>query len=262
VTLVLTTTLSSLSLKINYNTSQRIKLSTSIFAKNITKEKDCVMGKKRGLPVGVWIFTAVVIMAKIGDAPTGIWILIGVLAFVCWLIRSSKVKMGPGSAQPQQPSVANQWQHPRNQSSEVIVKAAKENQKSYRIPASPKNINMPSRWLSEGESIEVAGMKVSGGLIYVGSNLKAASGGVEPALIDPAKPVSRNTGDFTERLTGYWANYSDISPEARRAYLLWLADGKNILKPILAIFFCIFTVWNAAPYLMRKVMWQQKWKDL
>jgi uncharacterized tellurite resistance protein B-like protein len=182
------------------------------------------MGKQRGIPTGVWIFAAAVVVAKIGDAPAGVWILIGVLAFIYWLIRSSKVK-SMATAQPQQ--MATQWQLPVNQSSEVIVNAAKEQQKSYPIPAPPKNGNMSGRWLSERESIEVAGISIPGGLVYVGSSLKAASGDIEPALIDPAKPVSRNKGDFTERLTGYWASYSNSSPEARRAYLLWLADGKK-----------------------------------
>lgn len=186
------------------------------------------MGKQRGISTGVWIFAALAVVAKVADAPTGVWILIGILAFAYWLIRSSQVKKGAESPQSQRPQpVTSQWQPPSNQASDVIVKAAKESQKSYPIPTPPKNINMASRWLSERESIEVAGMRISGGLVYVGSNLKAASGGIEPALIDPAKPVSRNRGDFTERLTGYWASYGESSPEARRAYLLWLSDGKK-----------------------------------
>lgn len=186
------------------------------------------MGKQRGIPVGVWIFAAAIVLAAIGDAPAGVWILIGILAFIYGVIRSSKMKKGIEVALPRESQpMANQWQPPDNQSSEAIVKAEKNSQKSYPIPAPPRNVNMPSRWLSEKESIEVAGMRIPGGLIYVGSNLKAASGGSEPALIDPAKPVSRNKGDFTERLTGYWASYSESSPEARRAYLLWLADGKR-----------------------------------
>src|ERR1700741_84635 len=119
------------------------------------------MGKQREIPTGVWIFAAAVVMAKIGDAPAGVWILIGILAFIYWLIRSSKAKKGMETAQPQQSQpMATQWQPHDNQSSEVIVNAAKERQKSYPIPAPPKNINMPSRWLSGRESIEVAGMRI------------------------------------------------------------------------------------------------------
>ena len=183
------------------------------------------MGKQRRIPAAVWVFGIMAVFAKIGDASTGVWIFIGILALAYWLIRSSKAKKSPAPSQAK-PMVA-QWQPPDNQSSEVIVEAAKASQKSYPIPPPPQNTNMPSRWLSEKESVDVAGIRIPSGLVYVGSNLRGASGGTEPALIDPSKSVSRNRGDFTERLTDYWASYSEISPDARRAYLLWLADGKK-----------------------------------
>jgi tellurite resistance protein len=100
-------------------------------------------------------------------------------------------------------------------------------QPSFRIPTPPKNSGVAARWVPLGESIEIAGFNITGGMLYFGSKLADSYGSTEPALIDPSKPVSRASGDFTERLTDYWPSYSDISPEARRAYLRWLAEGRN-----------------------------------
>jgi tellurite resistance protein len=95
----------------------------------------------------------------------------------------------------------------------------------YKIPSAPSEFKT-ARWLNKSESVTVAGIEIRGGKVYVGPSMTAANGGVEPALIDQRKPVAKN-GHYTDRHTNYWPNYSDISPQARRAYLLWLADGRS-----------------------------------
>lgn len=72
----------------------------------------------------------------------------------------------------------------------------------------------------------VAGYTISGGLIYVGSKLPGRYGQKDPSLIDPLAPVDKS-GNLTERLMGYWPSYSEISSEARGAYLSWLSTGRN-----------------------------------
>jgi len=68
-------------------------------------------------------------------------------------------------------------------------------------------------------------------LIYVGSSLSKISNsygsGVEPALINPKLKVNRRTPDFIGSTLGYWPSYSGLSPNARAAYLTWLANGKS-----------------------------------
>jgi tellurite resistance protein len=96
---------------------------------------------------------------------------------------------------------------------------------AYKIPSAPSDFKT-ARWLNKSESVTVAGIEIRGGQVYVGQSMTAANGGVEPALIDLRKPVAKN-GHYTDRHTNYWPNYSDISPQARRAYLLWLADGRS-----------------------------------
>ena len=96
---------------------------------------------------------------------------------------------------------------------------------SFRIPAAPKHLG-PATWIPARETFEVGGVSIPGGLVYVGTSLPTILGGNDPCLIDPTKPFASN-GDYTERQMGYWPSYSEISPAARRAYLNWLADGRQ-----------------------------------
>ena len=83
-----------------------------------------------------------------------------------------------------------------------------------------------ARWIPFGEEVTVAGARLSGGLIYVGSKLDAPVGGVDPCLIDPTKTVAKQ-GSYAQGNMGYWPSYSDISPVARRAYLNWMVEGRR-----------------------------------
>lgn len=96
---------------------------------------------------------------------------------------------------------------------------------SFRIPAAPKRFG-PGAWIPAGETVEVGGVSISGGLVYVGTSLPTPTGGNDPCLVDPSKSVASH-GDYTERQMDYWPSYSEISPSARRAYLNWLAGGRQ-----------------------------------
>ena len=96
---------------------------------------------------------------------------------------------------------------------------------SFRIPLAPESYGK-ARWIPAGQPVEVAGTTIPGGLIYVGTSLPASSGSNDPCLIDPSKSVARS-GDYTERQMNYWPSYSEVSPAARRAYLSWLAGGRQ-----------------------------------
>lgn len=95
----------------------------------------------------------------------------------------------------------------------------------YGIPQPTQAVNGKARWVPPGESVEVAGFSLPAGMLYVGSGLSGSYGQVEPALINPSLKVTKANIDLSERLTDYWPNYSECTPDARRAYLQWLADG-------------------------------------
>ncbi len=64
-------------------------------------------------------------------------------------------------------------------------------------------------------------------MVYVGTQLASVrQDGVEPALINPSRPIASAAADCHLRYTNYWPSYDTISPEARASYLQWLAAGK------------------------------------
>lgn len=96
---------------------------------------------------------------------------------------------------------------------------------AYAIPQ-PSASPMGARWLTEGECITVAGLALPGGLLYV-TERATQFGQLEPSLIDATLRVARSPMNLTERQTPYWPSYRSITPEARRAYLQWLAGGRR-----------------------------------
>jgi hypothetical protein len=85
----------------------------------------------------------------------------------------------------------------------------------------------PTVWIGAGQTTTFKALSIPGGMLYVGSTLRAPDGSVEPAQIDPTLEVDSCPTSPQERLFGYWPRYRDISPPARRAYLTWLAGGRQ-----------------------------------
>lgn len=108
--------------------------------------------------------------------------------------------------------------------------AVKESQKHERfaIPAAPTQPQAhigPGRWIAPRENVVIAGSLIHGGMIYVGTHLKANSGAPDPCLINPSLSIA-SQANVSEREFGYWPSYTEITPTARRAYLNWLAGGR------------------------------------
>jgi tellurite resistance protein len=96
---------------------------------------------------------------------------------------------------------------------------------THALPAAPAGFG-EGHWVPPGESIEVAGVNLPGGMFYVGGRLKAPNGGTEPSLISGQQIVAREDNYYTSQM-GYWPSYAGASPQARRAYLNWLSDGRS-----------------------------------
>ena len=100
-------------------------------------------------------------------------------------------------------------------------------EKEYLIPAVPSGVFGKPQWVPPGQSITVAGLELPDGMLYVGTGLRTGYQGVEPALINPNLKVALSEVDVSQTLTDYWPSYSTITPEARRAYLSWLSNGRS-----------------------------------
>lgn len=96
----------------------------------------------------------------------------------------------------------------------------------FAVPKPPEGSG-PGRWLAPGEDIDVQGVSIPGGMIYIGSRLNAPNATVEPSLINAGLSVAPY-GDYRAiSYSYYWHNYKDLSDSERRAYLNWLAGGRS-----------------------------------
>jgi len=85
----------------------------------------------------------------------------------------------------------------------------------------------PACWIAPGEPIDIHGYRIAGGLLYVGESLPAPTGGVDPALIDPALDVDTRRPDSSAESLAHWPSYATLSPASRAGYLAWLAGGRR-----------------------------------
>lgn len=152
----------------------------------------------------------------------------------------------------------------RQEQSDTFYSAATAPQaqaSSHAIPAAPPGFGA-TRWLKAGEAIDIAGLSIPGGLIYVGPKLNAANGRSEPALISPQLRVA-DYGDFRQRQTDYWPSYADLTPEARRAYLTWLSQGRSHPDCDIGFVFLFFyglerrTLWDSQTDAAAKEEWPE-----
>lgn len=196
------------------------------------------MAKKSG-GGGIGLVLLGGVIALIAAVPKEVWITVAVVAAigaVLYFIGKSK------SSTPSAPQPRETWSSPPTPPSPraktgaarattsaqepVSVYTAAPAQSNHRVPAAPAGYGAAT-WIPPGQSVTVAGTSIPGGMVYVGTALRNPSGRPDPALIDPSKKVAAR-GDYTDRnLMDYWPSYSEISPEARRAYLQWLGAGRQ-----------------------------------
>ncbi len=108
---------------------------------------------------------------------------------------------------------------------------------SELMPAGP---SMVGRWMSPGEEITLAGLKISGGMFYVGNT--RLDGGLfeEPSLIDPQALVTIKDAPSDLPLHGYYPSYKNLSADAKKRYLQWLADGRKDSDASIGFVFIFF----------------------
>ncbi|MFI5706509.1 TerB N-terminal domain-containing protein [Kribbella sp. NPDC051620] len=98
------------------------------------------------------------------------------------------------------------------------------------LPTSPPAVHWLTRhahWVGPGAQTSIGRVQLPGGMLYVGQGLTAPAGMFEPALINPSLKLNHSRPDFAGTSMGYWPSYHEIAPEARAAYLHWLATGRN-----------------------------------
>ncbi|MCC5812495.1 MAG: TerB N-terminal domain-containing protein [Ectothiorhodospiraceae bacterium] len=83
-------------------------------------------------------------------------------------------------------------------------------------------------WVPRGEVVEVQGVSIHRGMLYVGRGLGGPEDYPEitPPLVNPALTVDLTSPDLAGESVGYWPSYDEMTPAERAGYLRFLAvDG-------------------------------------
>ncbi|MNL97154.1 Tellurite resistance protein TerB [compost metagenome] len=186
---------------------------------------------------GVLIVFALIIGA-VASIPKNAWIAVGVICCVSailWLLvgrakRQRDQKPVPTFEQNtatsfSTPEVSTSHMEADDTAEFYTVQLGSAPSRSFKIPDASKQ-KPDVRWVPAGESVNVSGCVLPGGMFYVGSVLAGRHDAEEPSLINPKLRIAKTDVDLEARLMSYWPSFSSITSEARRGYLQWLEGGR------------------------------------
>jgi hypothetical protein len=85
-----------------------------------------------------------------------------------------------------------------------------------------------SRWVVPGETVQVQGAAIASGMFYFGEAVALLNGIPSTQYpINPKLPASPGQGDVAGASMPYWPSYASMTPQARRAFLNWMAGGRK-----------------------------------
>ncbi|WP_323614894.1 TerB N-terminal domain-containing protein [Pseudomonas putida] len=200
---------------------------------------------KGGSGGSIALYALLLVVALLAQIPKQVWITLGILAGIALLVwavkRTSQNKRYAAQDEEEEalaaevaaatqamnsPSLTVQFSTgTREREFHTVQVGSTSANQSFAIPK-PSGKPVGVRWLSEGETINVAGLAIPGGLIYA-CERATPFGNQEPSLVDATLRVARSPMSLTDRQMSYWPSYKGITPEARRAYLQWLAGGRR-----------------------------------
>ncbi|MEE1880736.1 TerB N-terminal domain-containing protein [Pseudomonas soli] len=198
--------------------------------------------KRKGSGGGpIALYALFFVIALLAQIPKQVWIAVGVvlgIGVLVWVVRRMTrakpyvpeddivAEIAAASRQATAPTKTVQFStNTRERDFHTVQVGSTSDSQSYAIPK-PSAKSTGVRWLAEGEAINVAGLAIPGGMLYI-TERATQFGQSEPSLIDSTLRVARSPMSLTERQMPYWPSYRSITPEARRAYLQWLAGGRR-----------------------------------
>lgn len=193
-----------------------------------------------GWPIALYAMLFVV--ALLAQIPKQVWIALGILVGVgllVWAIKRANRDKPPVPArgdidtpipaatqQALTPTVTLQYSSDIQQREFHRVRVGSTSASTdFAIPTASANL-AGVRWLARDEAVTISNLLLPGGLIYL-TERATQFGHQEPSLIDATLRVARAPMSLTHRQMSYWPSYRTITPEARRAYLQWLAGGRR-----------------------------------
>ncbi|CNE20158.1 hypothetical protein HB976_03950 [Yersinia mollaretii] len=202
------------------------------------------MAKKKSTGTG-WVILLIVVLGLITGIPREAWIALSAailcLFFVWQNLKGAKPRLGPVINTDMQKTAAIpdlgdypltpsqlELEHTTDSHSATPNPPEEEDKKpDAKKPEISRGSLARASWLRPGELAVVAGINLPDGMIYIGNKYKSNRTGAEPAFINPSMDVAEQEVDTSLPLIDNAPDYSTCSPEARRAYLQWLAEGRK-----------------------------------
>ncbi|WMY11313.1 tellurite resistance TerB family protein [Paraburkholderia phenoliruptrix] len=196
--------------------------------------------KKSGSGAGTLVVANV--MAII-FAPKGGWtvFLVFVLGCVLVAIFGKKKEQEPATASNYPPSAAphgpssssstpptNIGRRARSDDEFLTVTLSTDSpSSSYRIARPALETAAGVRWVGPGESVEISGVAIAGGMFYLGVPKGVEATSLDACVLNPKANVAKTASDLSAGSEDYWLSYQSFSAEQRRAYLQWLASDRS-----------------------------------
>jgi uncharacterized tellurite resistance protein B-like protein len=127
---------------------------------------------------------------------------------------------------PPPPKSGSSSQRSEAQSQERFVTVAvgsgpEQKPAEFALPSPPRPLpSTELRWLAKGEAIQIQGIILTCGFLFVGKGNSAE----QHYAVNPLLPAKPDTSPSQEG-AGYYFSYSTLTPEQRSRYLSWLAQG-------------------------------------
>lgn len=96
------------------------------------------------------------------------------------------------------------------------------------VSISSTNRKAKATWILPGRQISIQNFQISDGLFYLGGSVSLdRSNASSQYAINAQLPVARGQSDIDGASMSYWPSYASITPQARRAFLEWMAGGRS-----------------------------------
>ncbi|AHM74024.1 tellurite resistance TerB family protein [Yersinia hibernica] len=202
------------------------------------------MAKRKSTGTG-WVILLIVVLGLISGIPREVWIALSAailcLYFVWQNLKGTKRHLGAAMNTDMQKASAvpdlGDYQvapsqlelEPATVPDELVKESPVNEAKKSKVkqPDVSRGSLARASWLRPGELAVVAGINLPDGMVYIGNKYKSNRTGAEPAFINPSMDVATEEIDISLPLIEYAPDYSTCSPQARRAYLQWLSEGRK-----------------------------------
>jgi hypothetical protein len=93
------------------------------------------------------------------------------------------------------------------------------------------------RWVAPGEAVTISGVTITGGMFYLG--VPSSSNDTQPCFVDQGLKVAKTRSSKDDPAT-YYPSYARITPNQRRGFLQWMANGRSDPEENLSLVFLFF----------------------